>query len=241
MPQVTLNGQAIEYKARASRRARRISIRFTIRRGFELVYPLGVNSPTPEELLASKQGWILATLEKYPRHQKDEQNQQRYQDGSMFQYLGDAIRLNLLECAADDAIRIQNNGERLNFSLPANDSNNPSVIRAAIEHFYRQQAKRYLPQRTRELAEQHGFTYNRVFIKNQKTRWGSCSDKRNINLNMRLMMTPRAAIDYVIIHELCHLIHMNHSQLFWNLVAKHCPNYQYWEKWLKENGGFLVF
>ena len=77
--------------------------------------------------------------------------------------------------------------------------------RGAIEAFYRELAKNYLPERVRELAAAHGFQYARVRVKNQKTRWGSCSSKGNINLNLRLMMAPEQAIDYVIVHELCHL------------------------------------
>ena len=118
---------------------------------------------------------------------------------------------------------------------------NSGFVRAVIENFYRDQAKAYLPQRVKELAESHGFVYRNVRIKNQKTRWGSCSAKHNLNFNMRLMMAPPDAIDSVIIHELCHLKVLNHSKAFWNLVERHCPDYKEWQKWFKENEHFLVF
>ena len=86
----------------------------------------------------------------------------------------------------------------------------------------------------------HGFKYEKVRIKNQKTRWGSCSSKRNLNFNMRLMMAPDEAIDYVIIHELCHLRELNHTPAFWRLVEACCPNFRHWRDWFKKYGASLI-
>ena len=86
----------------------------------------------------------------------------------------------------------------------------------------------------------YGFKYEKVRIKNQKTRWGSCSAKRNINLNLRLMMAPDEAIDYVIIHELCHLLELNHNPAFWALVESCCPKYAHWKAWFKQHGPRLI-
>jgi predicted metal-dependent hydrolase len=82
------------------------------------------------------------------------------------------------------------------------------------------EAKKYLVKRLDELCKRNGFTYNRVFIKNQKTRWGSCSDKNNINLNVNLMLLPDHLIDYVILHELVHTKIKNHGKLFWEELSK---------------------
>ena len=76
---------------------------------------------------------------------------------------------------------------------------------------------------------------NQVKLKNNATNWGSCSSKNNINISIRLLLAPEFAVDYVIIHELCHLKHRNHSKHFWNLVAQCCPDYKTAEKWLKTN------
>ena len=91
---------------------------------------------------------------------------------------------------------------------------------------YRSQAESLLRIRTQELAEHYGFEYNRVSIKNTKTRWGSCSSKRNINLHYKLLFVEDFYRDYVIIHELCHLRQMNHSKLFWDEVEAIMPNYK---------------
>jgi len=91
---------------------------------------------------------------------------------------------------------------------------------------YRPKAESLLRERAQDLAEKYGFTYNRVSIKNTKTRWGSCSTKRNINLHYKLIFVEDWYRDYVIIHELCHLRQMNHSKLFWDEVEAIMPNYK---------------
>jgi len=84
-----------------------------------------------------------------------------------------------------------------------------------------------------------GLDYGRVFVKDQRTLWGSCSGKRNLNFNWRLAAAPPEVLDYVVIHELCHLREMNHSKRFWNLVRGFCPDYKAQKKWLKDNSGAL--
>ena len=78
--------------------------------------------------------------------------------------------------------------------------------------------------------------YGRVTIREQKTRWGSCSSKRNLNFNWKLIQAPPEALDYVVIHELCHLREFNHSPRFWQLVQAQMPEYESWKKWLKQHG-----
>ena len=80
----------------------------------------------------------------------------------------------------------------------------------------------------------------KVRSQNQKSALGSCSAKRNINLNLRLMMAPDAAIDYVIIHELCHLRELNHNRAFWALVEFYCAEFRHWKAWFKEHGSRLI-
>ena len=81
---------------------------------------------------------------------------------------------------------------------------------------------------------------NFITIRNQKTRWGSCSSKGNLNFNCLLMLTPPEVIDYVVVHELCHRKEMNHSGAFWAEVEKVLPDYKEQVKWLKENGGQII-
>ena len=102
------------------------------------------------------------------------------------------------------------------------------------------QAVHYIPERVAYYAERLHVTYGRITIRNQKTRWGSCSAKGNLNFNCLLMMTPPDIIDYVIVHELCHRLEMNHSPRFWKYVASIMPDYKDKQKWLRENGQVLI-
>lgn len=101
-------------------------------------------------------------------------------------------------------------------------------------------ASKKLPELVHEYAPQLGVSVGRITIRNQRTRWGSCSAKGNLNFNCLLMLTPESVQRYVVVHELCHRIEMNHSQHFWALVKSIIPDYRESQKWLKENGGLLI-
>ena len=101
-------------------------------------------------------------------------------------------------------------------------------------------ALKYIPERVAFYAPKVGVDYGRITIRNQKTRWGSCSSKGNLNFNCLLMLTPPEVIDYVVVHELCHRKEMNHSKQFWSEVEKILPDYKKQEKWLKNEGSLLM-
>ncbi|SFG33493.1 M48 family metallopeptidase [Oribacterium sp. WCC10] len=98
----------------------------------------------------------------------------------------------------------------------------------------------YIPKRVEFFAPRVGVSYGRITIRNQKSRWGSCSAKGNLNFNCLLMLTPPDIIDYVIVHELCHRKEMNHSYKFWEEVEKVLPDYKKRRKWLNDNGGVII-
>ena len=102
-------------------------------------------------------------------------------------------------------------------------------------------AKRIIPQRVRYYADTLGVTYGRITIRMQKSRWGSCSAKGNLNFNCLLMRTPETIIDYVVVHELCHLKEMNHSERFWAEVEKVLPDYKERRKWLKDHESEIMY
>ncbi len=112
--------------------------------------------------------------------------------------------------------------------------------RAALEKRYIQAAKDYFPKRAAYYLPFTGGSFQRITIRDQKTRWGSCSARGTLSFNWRLMLAPPAVLDYVVVHELCHLTHMNHSPAFWALVESVCPDYRIHRKWLKEHGQELI-
>ena len=103
-----------------------------------------------------------------------------------------------------------------------------------------EQALKVIPERTAYYAPIVGVTYGRITIRCQKTRWGSCNSKGNLNFNCLLMLAPPEVLDYVVVHELCHRKEMNHSKTFWKEVEKVLPDYRKAVRWLKENGGELM-
>lgn len=102
------------------------------------------------------------------------------------------------------------------------------------------EALKYIPQRTAYYAPLVKVSYGRITIRNQKSRWGSCSSKGNLNFNCLLMLMPPEVIDYVVVHELCHRLEMNHSERFWKEVERVLPDYKLRKKWLRENGDRIM-
>ncbi len=103
-----------------------------------------------------------------------------------------------------------------------------------------EKARAYIPERVKFYAPQVGVTYGRVTIRSQKTLWGSCSAKGNLNFNCLLMLAPPEVIDSVVVHELCHRKVMNHSARFYAKVLRVFPDYRKWHGWLKEHGEALM-
>ena len=123
--------------------------------------------------------------------------------------------------------------EKIKLPGPAGD------LRPAVQKHLRQLAAQELPPRVLELAARHGVEVSRVAVRDQKSRWGSCSRRGTISLNWRLVQTPVFVRDYIILHELAHRRQMNHSDKFWREVACLCPDYPEAERWLKQHAKLL--
>lgn len=115
-----------------------------------------------------------------------------------------------------------------------------AVQKTALEKRYKDAARDYIPKRVAYFQTMTGGNYTRITIRDQKTRWGSCSSNGTLSFNWRLMLAPPAILDYVVVHELCHLTHMNHSSAFWATVESVYPDYRTARKWLKEHGHELA-
>lgn len=122
-------------------------------------------------------------------------------------------------------------GEIFQINLKS-ESENPSEI---AEKWLRDKASELLKQKIDMQATKMELEYNRLVIKDQKTLWGSCSEMKNINLSYRLIKMPENVIDYLIIHELAHLVHLNHSSDYWDIVEKYCTDHKRFRKWLNDN------
>ena len=123
-------------------------------------------------------------------------------------------------------------GEYL-LTLP--DPEDGEAVRAALKSTLSVLALKRIRERLEYYIPRVGRAPGRIAIRDQKSRWGSCSQKSNVNFNWKLIMAPPEALDYVVVHELCHLYEFNHSPRFWQLVARQMPDYEVWKKWLKSH------
>ena len=126
--------------------------------------------------------------------------------------------------------------------LEKKQENIPEVEKMSMEEIRElaEKAAKVIPEKVRHYAPLIGVTYGRITIRNQATRWGSCSSKGNLNFNCLLMLAPDEVIDSVVVHELCHRKEMNHSKKFYEEVLRVFPDYYKCDKWLKENGASLM-
>ena len=110
----------------------------------------------------------------------------------------------------------------------------------ALENRYKNAARSLFESRVAFYHKMTGGTYTSITVRDQKTRWGSCSSKGTLSFNYRLIFAPPAVLDYVVVHELCHLTHMNHSKAFWSMVGTVMPDYQVYKVWLRDHGRELT-
>jgi Predicted metal-dependent hydrolase len=132
--------------------------------------------------------------------------------------------------------KLKYTGDEIEICIFNEEKNKDIIIKDLLIEWYKKVAKAYLSKMLEERAKALGFNFNSVRIKDVNTRWGSCSSKSNINLNYRLIMMPVEVINYVMIHELCHLKEMNHSKKFWVLVESYDKEYKKHREFLKTNG-----
>ena len=152
-------------------------------------------------------------------------------DGSRICVDGRAYSLELVQA---DRVRMELEGSICRLQLP--DPNDEEQVRAALKQALSKRALARIRERLETYAPRIGVDFGRVTIRDQRSRWGSCSAKGNLNFNWKLIMAPPEVLDYVVIHELCHRIEFNHSPRFWGLVRAQMPEYEDWKKWLDRHG-----
>lgn len=157
--------------------------------------------------------------------------QVRYENGAVLPYQGQEYTLEIRQYPSYKKPGVMPEGSRL-VVLTARTDND--VVKKAVKEWYAARAVSIIPARVAYYQKQMGVSIGRICIKDVRSRWGSCSSKRNLNFNWRLVMAPLSVLDYVVVHELCHLKEMNHSKAFWALVEEILPDYTMQRKWLKE-------
>lgn len=152
--------------------------------------------------------------------------------GTRLLFHGQELMLSVTTSLRKPAVRITAQHLQVNFYQDA-----PQLpLSILLARWYKVQALSYLKERTCFWASHLGVSFNRITIKDQRSRWGSCSSLHNLNYNWRIIMAPEPVIDYLVIHEAAHLVHLNHSADFWKLVALHDPEFRQHKRWLRDNG-----
>ena len=194
--------------------------------------PWYVTSSQIQEVVESKRQWIIQKLQEYqssPRKTKD------YADGEKFQILGESYFLNIYYKDINNAILNVENG-KIVIILPLRyaDNDNTEQIKKMIDKMYYMVAEKEVELAMEKTRKMVGLAPEEYRIKKTKSVWGTCSTTKKITINQNLMMYSRKAVEYVVLHEVCHLKYMNHSKKFWAMVEKYMPDYKEAEKELKQ-------
>lgn len=230
LPKIDLLGESVEYEVRRSDEAAEPRIDVDIR-GVVVVLPR-VSETDPETLLAENAAWVIEKKRKYDSYREDAPERQ-FAAGETFPYLGVPHEVVVESRASSDV-----SDEELRL---AKHHVERTSVKRALEVLYRRAARETFEERADHYAGEIGVEYEQIEVRNQRTKWGSCSTTGTLGLNWRLMMAPPDVIDYIVIHELAHLREPNHTDTFWSLVAEHDPKYKSHASWLEEHSTRLIF
>lgn len=212
-------------------RSKRKTVSISITRDAKVVVRAPLKFPVKEidRIIEEKKNWIIQNKNRVLERIRKKESI-NLSVGGQFLFLGESYTIS--PNYNEKSIKIKNGL----LVIPAGLMEN---IETALAEWCRKQGKIILKKRLEELSQLTGIKYSGCSISGAKSRWGSCSCKNRINLSWRLVLANKKAIDYVIIHELCHVLHKNHSKAFWQEVEKHMPDYNVHRKWLKDNAFIL--
>jgi predicted metal-dependent hydrolase len=186
----------------------------------------------PSELLKENAAWVLDKHRSYESY-RDQVPDRCFEAGERFPFLGTdrelVIEPRSKHGVTDETIRLRQSAV------------DQSSVKTVLRNFYRSRARDYFTDRLDHYAEQMGVGYEKLELRNQRTRWGSCSTGGTISLNWRLIMAPPDVIDYLVVHELAHLTQQHHRSEFWRLVKTQVPDYKRKAEWLEKNSTKLIF
>lgn len=225
MSELQVGNQRVTLLLVRNPRARRYLLRLRSDGSARVTVPRGGSLAAAREFASRHTGWLEQQLERLRTQLREPA---AWRIGTEVLFRGERVRI-----AAGEAGRIQLGAESLRVSDADGD------LRPAVERCLRGLAARELPPLVLALAAQEGLKVSRITVRNQRSRWGSCSRRGTISLNWRLIQTPPFVQTYICLHEILHLREMNHSTRFWREVERVCPDYRTAERWLKEHSKLL--
>jgi predicted metal-dependent hydrolase len=232
---ITLDGRSVPYTLKRSFTARLIWFSIRPRIGLCVTIPSRYAQKYVPDFLQSKSNWILKHLsrETATAAGAEESPPPNLQTVT---YLGRELKIVPVTGSSYQSSPITLAQDRLLVSaaLPGSAPVKPQIVR-----WLSAQAGQIISEKVAKLCQMVGVTCRKITIRNQRTRWGSCSRLKNLSFNWRIIMAPEPVLDYVVVHEVCHLQELSHSQAFWALVARHCPQWREHRRWLNAHTGEL--
>ncbi len=241
MPTVMFGSAEFRYRVVKSDR-KTVGITVDPDRGVLVRAPAGYHGEPLSVVVRRKTPWILRRLSEIERI-ASRNGSKEFVSGESFLFLGRRLRLKVAgRQGREERGRVSLRGRRLEvFVRGGRGETDPARIRIALREWYREQAARRIPGRVLTHAAKLGVNKPRVIVVGQKRRWGSCGKDGSLRINWRIIMAPTSVLDYVVVHELAHLVEPSHSERFWNFVRGVLPDYEHRREWLRVNGGSLEF
>lgn len=232
----------MDFNVEIVRSNRKRSVGFSVRWPDTMVVtaPRDLSGKTLDKMILERRDWAARRLDKLTADYRRLGLPKQYTGGETFPYLGGDYRLTLLVSGSSARTKCSLVDGRIMVEIPRTEEDEqPELVSKAINSWYRQQAEEEIRVSTEHWIPVIGKAPVTARIRNQRARWGSCSHKGAVNLNWRLILLPREILDYVVIHELCHLRHPDHSHDFWDLVAAITPDYKNLRKQLRAFSPYL--
>lgn len=230
-----LGEQALPYRWKESPRRRTVAITIHPENGVVVHTPRRYSRRRVEALLRAKAAWIRKHLARLAV-ERARRLEPRWEQGELLPFQGAGYPLTFVLDGGREEVRLEEGRFLLGLPLEGSQAAFPEQVRARMLGWYRERAAALLEERVAHFKESLGVEPLRIRVKAQKRRWGSCSARGALNFNWQLILAPREILDYVVVHELCHLIVLNHSPRFWALVESVLPDFRERRRWLRENG-----
>ncbi len=242
MPEIQFGTTIIEYDIKRSDERETVSITVDPEEGVIVTAPEEVSEEKIKEITRSRASWIIEKQEEI-KEISEPPLEKEFLSGEKLQYLGRRYRLQLIEKDEREDVSVSLKKGKFLVKIPEglDDKKRRKIVREALLEWYYEHAENKLKERVKRYKDQVGVEPSAVKVKQQQKRWGSCTKNKELLYNWRIVMAPMSIVDYVVVHELCHLKEDNHTDRFWRILKSVIPDYEDRKEWLRVNGPRLVF
>lgn len=240
MEQIKIGNTLIDYRLIYSSRQKTIELIIGLDSGFTVKAPDNMSKEEVAEYLQRKNTWIITNLDKMNEVIRNE-TKKEFVSGEKFLYKGKRFRLKVIKVNEEVVPSLSFSHSKFIAHIPAivSEFDYPRIIQPLFIDFYHEKAEKILKQRAKKYLVYFVAKPSLIKVQSLKNKWGNCSERNQIRFNWRVVMAKMSIVDYVVVHELCHIKHKDHSKTFWNEVQKILPDYEERKEWLRINGDLL--